>query len=257
MKLALAEKVVVVTGGSRGIGLGIARAFAEENAKVTMIARSAAALHEAATELAAETSKEAIYAITADATNPAEISKAFTDTVKRWGRIDVVVANAGGGRSVADALPAQGQFSAVWGNNFTSAEVVAREAIPHLEKSQGNLLFIASIAGIEAFGAPTDYSVAKSAVIALSKNLARKLAPRVRVNCIAPGNVFFPGGSWDEKVQKDPKKIEELIRTTVPMQRFGKPEEIAAAALFLCSEKADFITGSCLIVDGGQTTNLH
>ena len=125
-----------------------------------------------------------------------------------------------------------------------------------LEKSCGVLLFISSIAGIEAFGAPTDYSTAKTAVIALAKNMARKLAKEVRVNVLAPGNVLFPGGSWDEKIKDDPSEVEKIIESTVPMNRFGMPEEIADAAVFLCSERAGFITGSILVVDGGQTVRV-
>jgi len=116
------------------------------------------------------------------------------------------------------------------------------------------LLFISSIAGLEAIGAPTDYSVAKSAIVALTKQLARKLAPRVRINCIAPGNVWFQGGSWDEKLQADPERVKALIENTVPMKRFGTPQEIADVAVFLCSSRASFITGA--VVDGGQTVGF-
>ncbi len=131
-----------------------------------------------------------------------------------------------------------------------------RATLPMLEASGGCLLFVSSIDGLEAIGAPTDYSVAKSALIAQSKQMARRLAPQVRVNCLAPGNVHFSGGSWDEKVREDPQRVESLIQTTVPMQRFGTPAEIAEAALFLCSARAAFITGACLVVDGGQTVGV-
>jgi len=125
-----------------------------------------------------------------------------------------------------------------------------------LKKSQGVLLFISSIAGIEAFGAPTDYSTAKSAIIALAKNMARKLAPTVRVNVVAPGNVYFKGGSWDDKIKKNKKLVDNMIKATVPMKRFATPEEIADAAIFLCSGAASFITGETLVVDGGQTVSV-
>ena len=109
---------------------------------------------------------------------------------------------------------------------------------------------------MEAFGAPVDYSTAKSAVSALAKNMARKLAQEVRVNVLAPGNVYFPGGSWDEKIKQDADRVETIIQSTVPMNRFGTPEEMADAVLFLCSERAKFITGSTLVVDGGQTVGV-
>ena len=124
-----------------------------------------------------------------------------------------------------------------------------------LRETNGSLLFISSISGREAFGAPVDYSTAKTAVIAFSKNLARKLAGEVRVNTIAPGNIFFPEGSWDNKIKLDSKNVESIINA-VPMKRFGTPEEIADSAVFLCSDRASFITGSLLVIDGGQTVGV-
>jgi 3-oxoacyl-[acyl-carrier protein] reductase len=125
-----------------------------------------------------------------------------------------------------------------------------------LRQSKGCLLLISSIAGMQVVGAPTDYSTAKAAVIALAKNMASKLAQEVRINILAPGNVYFAGGSWDEKSKKEPDVVEKFIQSTVPMNRFGSPEEIADAAVFLCSERAKFITGSVLTVDGGQTVGV-
>jgi 3-oxoacyl-[acyl-carrier protein] reductase len=133
----------------------------------------------------------------------------------------------------------------------------AREFLPLIKEARGAMLFISSIAGIEAFGAPVDYSVAKTAVLSFAKNIARKLArDHVRVNCIAPGNIFFPGGSWDEKMKANPGQVNDIIKASVPMNRFGTPQEIADAALFLCSERASFITGAVLCIDGGQTVTL-
>ena len=92
-------------------------------------------------------------------------------------------------------------------------------------------------------------------MIGLAKNLSRKLAPDIRVNVIAPGNIYFEGGSWEKKMKNDKKNVENMINTQVPMKRFGKPEEVADAAVFLCSNKAKFITGTTLVIDGGQTTS--
>ena len=129
--------------------------------------------------------------------------------------------------------------------------------MPLLKKSKGCLLFVSSIAGMEAFGAPTDYSVAKTAIISLAKNMARKLASdHVRVNVVAPGNVYFEGGTWDKKIEEDPDQVRNIIKETVPMNRFSTPEEIANPVVFLCSDKASFITGAILRVDGGQTVSV-
>ena len=105
-------------------------------------------------------------------------------------------------------------------------------------------------------GAPTDYSVAKSALISFSKNLARKVAPQIRVNVVAPGNIYYPGGTWDLKISENESKVKQMIENEVPLKRFGKPEEVADAVAFLSSERASFITGTTLIIDGGQTRSF-
>ena len=175
---------------------------------------------------------------------------------KQWERLDGVIANVGDGRSVPDALPDAEQWSKIWSANFETALNTARVFLPLLQESEGNLLFISSIAGLEAIGAPVDYSTAKTAVTTFAQNLARKVAPEVRVNVIAPGNVHFPGSSWEEKIEADSKNIEQMLQTTVPMKRFGTQQEIADVAAFLCSARASFITGSVMVVDGGQTVSL-
>ena len=174
----------------------------------------------------------------------------------QFGVLDGVVANVGDGRSVPAPIPDPEQWSRVWGTNFDTALNTARIFLPMLLKSRGCLLFISSITGMEIFGAPVDYSTAKTAVIAFAQNLARKVAPKVRVNVIAPGNVNFPGSIWDEKLRANPRKVKDMLELSVPMRRFGKPEEIANAAAFLCSNKASFITGTVLRVDGGQVSGV-
>ena len=257
MELGLSNKRVLVTGASRGIGLAIARGFLNEGARVVLVARTAFRLEEAAANLSTEHGSDRVLEITGDCADAYAWPQIISGIKSVWGGLDVVVANVGDGRSVADTLPDEARFKLTWRANFITAEQTSRFTLPLLEANGGCLVFISSIAGLEAIGAPTDYSVAKAALIALSKQLARKLAPRVRVNCLAPGNVYFPGGSWDEKIQMNRDRVDKLIEDTVPMRRFGTPEEIADAALFLCSDRANFITGACLVVDGGQTVSLH
>ena len=115
-------------------------------------------------------------------------------------------------------------------------------------------MFISSIAGWEALKAPLTYSVAKAAVLSAMKNLSHLVAEKgIRVNAVVPGNILFPGGTWAKKLAKKTRFFENYIFTEVPLQRFGRPDEIADAVVFLSSERASFITGACLVVDGGQT----
>ena len=257
MNLSLQGKRVLVTGSSRGIGLAIAKGFLNEGARVVMSSRNQKELDQCQEELTKENATSQILSVSCDFTQVEEIQKLRETIIEQWGELDIVVVNVGSGKSVSDAIPDAKSWDDVFSLNFESALSTAREFVPLLQVSKGNLIFISSIAGLEAFGAPIDYAVAKSAVIAFSKNLARKVAVEgVRINCIAPGNIYFKGGSWDEKIKSDPKRIQSIIETTVPMKRFRTPEEIADAVLFLSSERASFITGACLIADGGQTVGI-
>ncbi len=256
MELGLAGKRVLITGASKGIGAAISAHFLQEKAQVRIVARGNEQLQKTAAELQKSYGQKNISAMQCDCTKQAALNALQQSIEDSWQGIDIVVANIGDGRSIADSLPDEEQWQSTWNTNFESALLTARTFLPMLKKSKGCLLFISSIAGLEAIGAPVDYSTAKAALFALAKNMSRKLAPDVRVNVIAPGNIFFQGGSWDEKIQQDADRITNIIESSVPMQRFGSVDEIADAALFLCSDRASFITGSVLVVDGGQTVGV-
>jgi len=256
MNFNLSNKKVLITGASRGIGLAIAESFLQEGAKICLVSRGSKALFENEKKLQGAYGLESSFACKCDCTNIESLNSLKNKVKGKWSSLDIVVVNVGDGRSVSDALPEDEQWQKTWNSNFESALQTARIFLPMLEKSKGVLLFVSSIAGIEAFGAPTDYSTAKTAIIALAKNMARKMAPTVRVNVIAPGNVLFDGGSWDEKIQQDKERLNEIIKSTVPMNRFATPQEIADSAVFLCSDRASFITGTTLVIDGGQTAGV-
>ncbi len=257
MDLGLQGKRTLVTGSSRGIGLAIAEGFLREGARVVLTGRNEASLKSAHTRLNESFAPDNILTHPCDISESHAVSKLKDRILQKWGGLDILIANVGSGKSMPDAIAPREHFDAVFRENFDTAVNAAREFLPLIKEARGNMLFISSIAGMEAFGAPVDYSVAKTAVLSFSKNIARKLAnEHVRVNCIAPGNILFPGGSWDEKMKTDAEKMNKLIASSVPMNRFGTPQEIADAALFLCSDRASFITGAVLCVDGGQTVTL-
>lgn len=256
MNLELDNKRVLITGASRGIGLAIAEGFLKENAQTCIVSRGSDLLYDNEDRLKNKYNADSIFALKCDCMKSKDLEFLKKKLELKWDSLDILVVNVGDGRGDSSALPDHEEWQRVWDTNFESSLNTSRIFLPLLEKSNGVILFISSIAGIEAIGAPTHYSTAKSAIIALSKNLAKKLAPAVRVNVLAPGNVYFKGGSWDEKIKQDKKNVDHIISSTVPMRRFASPEEIADAAIFLCSNRAKFITGSNLIVDGGQTIGL-
>ena len=256
MELSLVNKRVLITGGSRGIGAATARTFLQEGAKTFVVSRGSNSLYKTKSRLVQEFSESQIEIDECDCTNPDALIELKRRVQDKWGGLDVLVANVGDGTSVDDDLPDSKQWEKTWKNNFDASLYTARIFLPMLKESKGCLLFVSSITAMEAFGAPVDYSTAKTAIAALAKNMARKLAQEVRVNVVAPGNVLFPGSSWDEKIQLDPNKVKKIIKSNVPMNRFGKPEEVADAIVYLCSDRARFITGSVLVVDGGQTVGI-
>lgn len=255
MDLGLHDKVAFVAGSSRGIGLAIARAFLREGAKVVITGRSAEALEEATALLITEAGAQRVLSIQGDMANPSDIQCAVDETVSAFGGLDAVVANVGSGIARSGWELTLDDWQSALNINLLGSMALASAALPHLiARGSGSLTFISSIAGCEAINAPVTYSAAKAAVQSAMKNLSRLVGTQgVRVNSVAPGNVLFPGGSWEHKLAERRGFFEQYIQSEVPLRRFGRAEEIADAVVFLASERASFITGACLEVDGGQT----
>lgn len=249
MDLGLTGKLCLVSGASRGIGRAIAHALAREGAQVAAVARGQPDLD----ALLGELPGTGHAAIVADVATADGADAAIARSVAALGGLDVVVTNVGKSFARDVAAMDDADLARSLDMNLWSAARVAQRAVPHLiARGGGSITMIASIWGREAGGAPA-YNAAKAAVIALAKAMARDYAKHaIRVNSIAPGSILFPGGGWDRRRIADPEGIADFVRRELPFGRFGTPEEVADAVAFVASPRAQWITGSCLPVDGGQ-----
>ena len=254
MNLGLENKVFVISGSSRGIGKGIAVALLEEGARVVLTGRDAMVLVSVFVELSARFAGKVLFKL-GDLNRKEILHLAGKLALKEWGKNDGLVANAGAVRPTfqEDIPDWRWYFTA----NFHIARCFVEHFLSDLRKTMGSIVFISSIAAIEDVGAPLPYSASKAALNVYAKGLARKLAPdRIRVNTVAPGNILFAGGNWDKKQKADAEGIQKMLNEKVPLKRFGSPEDIGNIVAFLLSERAGFITGSCFVVDGGQTRRI-
>jgi 3-oxoacyl-[acyl-carrier protein] reductase len=254
MDLHLAGRSFIVAGSSRGIGRAIAAALLDEGARVCLTGRDASSLAETAGALGPS---ERVTSYCGDLVQPQAISALFDMVAKEWNSLDGLVANVGSGSGKLGWDLPESEWERIFALNFQASTRLAQAAIPPMMANGGSIVFVSSIAGVEALPAPLPYSAAKAALLSYSKNLSRQVATHgIRVNCVAPGNVIFPGGSWARRVAEQGETVLKSIRAEVPMERFGTPEEIANLVTYLCSDRASFVTGSCFVADGGQTRSL-
>lgn len=256
MDLGLAGRAVLIGGASRGIGLAIAGTFLAEGAKVCLTARDPAGLDAARLALSAVHGAERVVAVAGDMTLGPVIEAALDETERRFGPVYAVVANVGGGRP--PGIDGAEGWARVLSLNLLSGALLAEAALRRLApRKEGSITLIASIAGIERIQAPVPYAAAKAALVMATKHLAA-LGGRdgVRVNAVAPGNVLFPGGVWQRKLDEDAGAVSRYLDAEVPLGRLARPEEIADATAFLASPRSSFTTGATFVVDGGQTRSL-
>lgn len=246
MDLGLRGKNVIVTGGSRGIGRATALTFAEEGANVAICARGAEALERTRGEI--EAHGVTAFAQACDVGDGDSLTGFLEASREALGGVDILINNTSGfgasddeaGWNAGFAVDVMGSVRASW------------TVVPWMvERGGGAIVHISSTSGLEA-GSPPAYAAMKAALISHSKTLAAALAPRnIRVNCIAPGSIEFPGGIW-EQVRKGAPAQYEAIRSTIPFGRLGTDTEVASAVVFVASPRAAWVAGVTLPVDGVQ-----
>ncbi len=242
MDLGLSGKGVIVTGGTRGIGLAIAAACAAEGARVSVCGRSRESL-----DAALATLGEDAHGAICDVADPEAVAAYVESAATALGGLNALVNNPSGFGGTDDEegwkkgidVDLMGVVRGTWA------------AVPHLAETEGSVLNISSISGIGA-SSNIAYGAVKAAVIQLTQSQALKYAPqRIRVNCIAPGSIEFPGGLWEERRFNAPD-VYYGTRDGIPFGRMGRPEEVARVAVFLVSDAAGWVTGQTVAVDGGQ-----
>lgn len=256
MDLELDNKIVVITGASSGIGLGVARAFARQGSHLVMAARGEARLKDEVKKIIDEFSVKAI-AVACDVSTPQGTDMLIHATDEAFGGLDILINNAGTGSNETIAEAEDERWNHYWQLHVMAAVRLARGFLPAMKRRGGGvILHNASICAVQPLGYEPIYNVTKSALQMFSRCLAEEvIGDNIRVNCINPGIVLTPdwvktakllaGDKWEEHLQKVAKEL-------APINRFASVEELADAFLFLCSPRSSFCVGGAYMVDGGQ-----
>jgi 3-oxoacyl-[acyl-carrier protein] reductase len=252
MDLRLADKVVLITGSSRGIGLAAAKAFAAEGCRLMLSARSAEALRDAETALRAGGATLASEA--GDVTRPDDAARLVQAAVTAFGGIDILVNNVGGGgggRMILDST--DDEWRDVLEKNLVQTVRMMRLALPHMRgRSGAAVVNVASISGwTPQLAGSGQYGAAKAALIFEAERWALEFVPYgVRVNTVSPGSILVEGNGWDRYRLANPANFDDYVRHGFPMGRLGTAEEVADVIVFLASPRAHWINGRHVPVDG-------
>jgi 3-oxoacyl-[acyl-carrier protein] reductase len=252
--LQLTDKVAIVTGSSRGLGLAAAKALAAEGCRLMLCGRTQATLDSALDAVTVLAGAGRARAVRADVSEADGVQSVIEATVAAFGGIDVLVNNVGLARGGDVISTSDEEWQEAIDQTLMPAVRMTRLAVPHMKRrGGGSIILIASIFGREAGGRMT-YNAVKAAEISLGKSLAQQLAPaNIRVNSVSPGSISFEGGSWWKRQQENPDAIAEFVRRELPFGRFGRAEEVGDVVAFLASPRASWISGTSVVVDGCQS----
>jgi NAD(P)-dependent dehydrogenase (short-subunit alcohol dehydrogenase family) len=243
----LSGRAALVTGGSKGLGLAMARVFAEAGANVMISSRHQSELEAACRQITEGTSVRAEYCV-ADMTRRADVQRLAQEALSRLGRVDILVNNAGSNQPQAIDQVTEEAWDRIVELNLTSCMLLTRALVPQMkERRWGRIIYISSIMGLASKEGRNAYSATKSAVIGLARANALDLGPfGITVNCLAPGPFLtdLPQSILSAEEQK-------YFATRTALGRWGQPRELAGPALLLASEAGAYITGAVLVVDGG------
>lgn len=262
MDLGLSQRVAVVTGASSGLGLAIARALAEEGCAVAMVARRAELLEREAREIVGRAKGRALP-LAGDVTKTADVARITSQAAEMLGPIDILVANAGGPPSTTFATTTEEQYQAALELNLLASIRLTRAVVPGMrERRWGRVIYVSSMAAKQPLGGLLLSNTARAGLLGFAKTIASECAPdNVLVNTVLPGHFDTDRAIELAKMRssREQRPVEDILRTrasSIPLGRSGRPEEFAAAVTFLASERASFITGVALQVDGGQIAGL-
>jgi len=251
MEMGLAGKVALVTGGSRGIGRMTALSLAREGCRVAICARGEETLNNTLSQLRA-VSPDA-WGTTADVTDSEDVTRFVSDAAGRLGGVNIVVCNVGGsfGRPALEATDEE--WMATLDINLLHSVRTIRAALPCLKQARGgSVVIVSSISGWKP-GPGSQYGAAKASEIFLASSLAWELAQHaIRVNAVCPGSIMFPGGGWDNYRRDHPERFAQFLERDLPEKRLGTAEEVADVVTYLVSDRARWINGAMIPVDGAQ-----
>jgi NAD(P)-dependent dehydrogenase (short-subunit alcohol dehydrogenase family) len=249
---SLKNKVIVITGSSRGIGKAIAEECAKLGAKVVISSRKLEACEATADEINNALNKKSAFAVAANISNPDDLEALVNKTNDEFGKIDVLVCNAASNPYMGgmEDIPLE-MFDKIMANNVRSNHILTNLVLPQMKaRKDGSIIIVSSIGGLRGSSILGTYNMSKAADIAMVKNIAAEFGPfNIRANAIAPGLIKtdMAKALWENP------KILENVTSTNPLRRIGEPVEIAGIAVLLASRAGGYINGETIVVDGGST----